>query len=180
MENSYPIRMSLFPNLNSDRHSDSVISFRLKVEYSLCGKRAFFHSKRSHNTKKFFIFNEIRRTVLKNKILHCFKRRHSEKTLLRTDITVLHLCLYSVSSSSTYRRRPVFVFVVVFFFFRPRESFGCEAAREFQNLSFPFPSRAAWQLLCQNFVRAYDPAYYYYSLLLRFLLCFYFYFLQTF
>ena len=49
-----------------------------------------------------------------------------------------------------------------FFFFRPRESFGCEAAREFQNLSFPFPSRAAWQLPCQNFVRAYDPAYYYY------------------
>ena len=48
------------------------------------------------------------------------------------------------------------------FFFRPRESFGCEAAREFQNLSFPSPSRAALQLLCQNFVRAYDPADYYY------------------
>ena len=36
------------------------------------------------------------------------------------------------------------------FFFRPRESFGCEAAREFQNLSFPSPSRAALQLLCQT------------------------------
>ena len=48
------------------------------------------------------------------------------------------------------------------FFFRPCESFGCEAAREFQNLSFPFPSQAALQLLCQNFVRAYDPADYYY------------------
>ena len=48
------------------------------------------------------------------------------------------------------------------FFFFPCESFGCEAAREFQNLSFPFPSRAALQLLCQNFVRAYDPADYYY------------------
>ena len=49
-----------------------------------------------------------------------------------------------------------------FFFFFPSESFGCEAAREFQNLSFPFPSRAALQLLCQNFVRAYDPADYCY------------------
>ena len=29
MENSYLIRMSLFPNLNADRHSKSVISFRL-------------------------------------------------------------------------------------------------------------------------------------------------------
>ena len=85
MENSYHIRMSLFPNLNSDRHSDSVISFRLKVEYSLCGKKAFFHSKRSHNTKKFFIFNEIRRTVLKNRILHCFKRRHSEKNFVANE-----------------------------------------------------------------------------------------------
>ena len=55
-----------------------------------------------------------------------------------------------------------FCFCRCFFFFRPRETFGCEAAREFQNLSFPSPSRAAWQLLCQNFVRAYDPAYYYY------------------
>ena len=27
MENSYHISMSLFPNLNSDRYSDSVISF---------------------------------------------------------------------------------------------------------------------------------------------------------
>ena len=35
--------------------------------------------------------------------MHCFKRRHSEKALLRTNITVLHLCSYSVSSSSTYR-----------------------------------------------------------------------------
>ena len=53
-------------------------------------------------------------------------------------------------------------FCFLFFFFLPRESFGCEAAREFQNLSFPSPSRAALQLLCQNFVRAYDPADYYY------------------
>ena len=48
------------------------------------------------------------------------------------------------------------------FVFFPCESFGCEAAREFQNLSFPFPSRAALQLLCQNFVRACDPADYCY------------------
>ena len=48
------------------------------------------------------------------------------------------------------------------FFFRPSENFGCEAAREFQNLSFPFPTRAALQFLCQNFVRAYNPADYYY------------------
>ena len=53
-------------------------------------------------------------------------------------------------------------FVFVCFFFFPCESFGCEAAREFQNLSFPFPSRAALQLLCQNFVRACDPADYCY------------------
>ena len=53
-------------------------------------------------------------------------------------------------------------FGFVFFVFFPCESFGCEAAREFQNLSFPFPSRAALQLLCQNFVRAYDPADYCY------------------
>ena len=83
-------------------------------------------------------------------------------------------------------------FFVLFFFLLPRESFGCEAAREFQNLSSPSlashadilrvrhtclpqrtprtsaweatpsPSRAALQLLCQNFVRAYDPADYYY------------------
>ena len=59
-------------------------------------------------------------------------------------------------------------FCFLFFFFLPRESFGCEAAREFQNLSFPSPSRAALQLLCQNFVRAYDPADYYYWLLRRF------------
>ena len=45
-------------------------------------------------------------------------------------------------------------FCFLFIFFLPRESFGCEAAREFQNLSFPSPSRAALQLLCQNFVRA--------------------------
>ena len=51
MENSYHIRMSLFPNLNSDRHSDSVMSFRLKVEQSSYGKQVFFHSKRSDNTK---------------------------------------------------------------------------------------------------------------------------------
>ena len=49
------------------------------------------------------------------------------------------------------------------FFFRLRETFfRCEAAREFQNLSFPSPSRAALQLLCQNFVHAYDPADYCY------------------
>ena len=87
-----------------------------------------------------------------------------------------------------------FCFVFCFFLLS-RESFGCEAAREFQNLSSPSltshadilrgssrvpaprgvvtrdeplrtsaweatlsPSRAALQLLCQNFVRAYDPA----------------------
>ena len=51
MEKSYCIGMSLFPNLNSDRHSDSVISFRLKVEQSSGGKQGFFNSKRSDNAK---------------------------------------------------------------------------------------------------------------------------------
>ena len=51
MENSYRIGMSLFPNLNSDRHSDSVMSFRLKVEKPSYGKQRFFRSKRSDNTK---------------------------------------------------------------------------------------------------------------------------------
>ena len=180
--------------------------------------------------KKFFIVSEIRRTVLKNKILHCFKRRHSRK-LCCERTSQFYVCVYiqcrrrrltdwlhlnfsfaaetdvlvPVVSQST-DVVVVVNFVVVlkfpvvqhattivrlvcqsdqlacfcFLFFRPCESFGCEAAREFQNLSFPFPSRAALQLLCQNFVRAYDPADYCYWLLLRFLLCFYFYFLQTF
>ena len=43
--------MSLFPDLNSDRHSDSVISFRLKVEQPSGGKQGFFNSKRSDNAK---------------------------------------------------------------------------------------------------------------------------------
>ena len=168
--------------------------------------------------------------VLKNKILHCFKRRHSKK--LCCELTSqFYICVYIQcrrrrltdrlhlkfpfyrrnwrSRSSLFKSTDVVVvnFVVVFkfpvvqhattivrlvclsdqlacfcfvFFFRPRESFGCEAAREFQNLSFPSPSRAALQLLCKKFVRAYDPADYYYWLLLRFLLCFFFYFLQTF
>ena len=47
----YRIGMSRFPNLNCDRHSDSVISFRLKVQQSSYEKEAFFHSKRSDNTK---------------------------------------------------------------------------------------------------------------------------------
>ena len=51
MENSYHIRMSLFPNLNSDRHSDSVILFSLKIGQSSYGKQVFFHSKRSDNSK---------------------------------------------------------------------------------------------------------------------------------
>ena len=58
MENRYRIGISLFPNLNSDRHSDSVISFRLKVEYSI-----IFDSKRSDTTQIFFIVIEIRRTA---------------------------------------------------------------------------------------------------------------------
>ena len=43
--------MSIFRNLNSDRHSDSVISSRLNGEKSSYGKQGFFHSKRSDNTK---------------------------------------------------------------------------------------------------------------------------------
>ena len=45
----------------------------------------------------------------------------------------------------------------LFFFFCAR---GGEAAREFQNVSSSSPMWAALQLLCQNSVRAYDPADY--------------------
>ena len=74
MENSYLIRMSLFPNLNSDKHSDSVISSRLN---NLVQKAGVFPLEKVRQHKKFFIVNEIRRTA-KKKILHCFKRRHCE------------------------------------------------------------------------------------------------------
>ena len=62
MENSYLIRMSLFPNLNSDRHSDSVISFRLN---NLCMESRCFSPRKGQTTQKFFIVNEIRRTAKK-------------------------------------------------------------------------------------------------------------------
>ena len=85
-----------------------------------------------------------------------------------TDVVVVVVLKFPVVQHATTIVPLVFLsdqlacFVFVCFFFFPCESFGCEAAREFQNLSFPFPSRAALQLLCQNFVRAYDPADYCY------------------
>ena len=60
MENSYYIRMSLFRNLNSDRHSDSVISFKLN---NFVRKVAVFTLEKVRQHKKFFIVNEIRRTA---------------------------------------------------------------------------------------------------------------------
>ena len=64
----------------------------------------------------------------------------------------------------------------------------CSAAWEFWLWSckriskpfLPFPKPSGFAAPLPNFVRAYDPADYCYWLLLRFLLCFYFYFLQTF
>ena len=50
---SASMEMSLFRNLNFDRHSDSVISSRLNGEKSSYGKQGFFHSKRSDNTKNY-------------------------------------------------------------------------------------------------------------------------------
>ena len=43
--------------------------------------------------KKFFIVDEIRRTVLKNKIWHCFKRRHSKK-LCCERTSQFYICVY--------------------------------------------------------------------------------------
>ena len=60
MENSYHIRMSLFPNLNSDRHSDSVISFRLKVKVKLSYLKRSDNSKISNEHHSFtFVFTFV-------------------------------------------------------------------------------------------------------------------------
>ena len=90
MENSYLIRMSLFPNLNSDRHSDSVISFWLN---NLRTESGCFSPQKGQTTQKFFIVNEIRRTALKNKILHCFKRRHCKKLCCERTLQ-FYICVY--------------------------------------------------------------------------------------
>ena len=54
--------------------------------------RDLFEKVRQH--LKFFIVNESSSYGLQNKILHRFKRRYCEKTLLRTNIRVLHLCFH--------------------------------------------------------------------------------------
>ena len=56
-------------------------------------KAGFFPLEKVRQHKKFFIVNEIRRTVLKNKILHCFKRRHSKK-LCCERTSQFYICVY--------------------------------------------------------------------------------------
>ena len=54
MENSYHIRMSLFRNVNSDRRSDTVISFKLN---NFVRKVGVFPPEKIRQQKKFFIVN---------------------------------------------------------------------------------------------------------------------------
>ena len=108
MENSYHIRMSLFPNLNSDRHSDSVISFRLKVEYNLRTESRCFSTRKGQTTQKILHRQWNQTCGLKNKILHCFKRHHCEK-LCCERTSQFYICVYI----QCRRRRPT---ILSFFF----------------------------------------------------------------
>ena len=67
MESSYHIRISLFPNLNSDRHSDSVRGHLIQFESWVIFVReaGVFLLEKVRQDKKFFIVNEIRRTAKK-------------------------------------------------------------------------------------------------------------------
>ena len=97
MENSYHIRMSLFPNLNSDRHSDSVIPFRMN---NLRTESRCFSPRKGQTTQKFFIVNEIRRTakkirsciVLKESIAKNFvaNEHHSFTFVFTFSVVVVH------------------------------------------------------------------------------------------
>ena len=97
MENSYLIRMSLFPNLNSDRHSDSVILFRLNNLHTESG----CFSPRKVRQHKNCLSSMKLDARLKNKILHCFKRRHCEK-LCCERTSQFYICVYI----QCRRRRP--------------------------------------------------------------------------
>ena len=56
-------------------------------------KAGVFPLEKVRQHKKFFIVNEIRRTVLENRILHCFKRRHSKK-LCCERTSQFYICVY--------------------------------------------------------------------------------------
>ena len=94
MENSHHIRMT------DTRTRSSHSSWKLN---NFVRKLDVFPLEKVRQHQKFFIVNEIRRTAWKIRSCIVYKIP-LRKPLLRTNITVLHLCLHSVPSSSTYRR----------------------------------------------------------------------------
>ena len=111
MENSYLIRMSRFPNLfplDSGRHSNSLISFRLTSPFVRKAGVFPFEKVRQHKNSSSSKKLEVR---LKNKILHCFKRRHCEK-LCCERTSQFYICVYI----QLRRRRPLTDCILSFLF----------------------------------------------------------------
>ena len=90
--------------------------------------------------------------IKKNKILHCFKRRHYEKLLLRTNITVLHLLYIQCR-----RRRPVDLptdCILSFLFLAPKLTSSFQSFPSQQTSSSWFSSWFLISLLLNVFLRS--------------------------